>query len=159
MTAIEIATATPEDAEAALFVLRESIRKLCIADHRNDEETLKSWLHNKTTENFCQWVAYPESLLVVARVDSAVRGVGSVHTSGSIMLCYVQPGFERIGVGGAILRHLEKQARTWGIARLVTHSSLTALGFYERHGYLPDGDAIAGFGISKAYPYAKRLGE
>jgi GNAT superfamily N-acetyltransferase len=159
MNPVQVRTATAEDAEEAVFVLRESIRKLCYADHGDDETTLEPWLRNKTIDDFGRWLSSPDSSIVVARVDGHVRGVGSVHASGQVRLCYVQPGFERLGIGRAILSDLEDRALRWGVVRLRVNSSLTARGFYERHGYARDGDPVAGFGVSKGYPYAKRLVE
>jgi GNAT superfamily N-acetyltransferase len=138
-------------------VLRESIEKLCYADHENDAATLKLWLENKTPDNFLQWLSNPGSTVIVARIGGRVRGVGAVHTTAGMLMCYVQPGFERQGMGRAMLDALEAQARSWGVERLLTHSSLTAQAFYERHGYVPDGDPVPAFGVAKGYPYAKRL--
>jgi GNAT superfamily N-acetyltransferase len=157
MTSIKTDTAVPDDAKAAVRVLRESIRVLCHADHRNDENTLELWLRNKTEENFLRWLSTPELTLVVARVDGHVRGVGSVHATGVVRLCYVEPGFERSGVGGAVLRALEAAALSRGVRQLRLNSSLTAQGFYERHGYVRYADPVPGFGVTKGYPYLKRL--
>jgi GNAT superfamily N-acetyltransferase len=159
MNPVQVRTATAEDAEDAVFVLRESIRKLCYADHGDDETTLEPWLRNKTIEDFDRRLADPDVSLVVATIDGHVRGVGSVHASGQIRWCYVQPGFERLGIGRAILGGLEERALGWGVVRLRVNSSLAARGLYERHGYAGDGDPVAGFGVSKGYPYAKRLAE
>jgi hypothetical protein len=44
--AVAIRDTVPDDAVAACHVLRESISRLCIADHRNDPAILNAWLAN-----------------------------------------------------------------------------------------------------------------
>ena len=51
----------------------------------------------------------------------------------------------------------ENEASTRGIEELTLVSSMTALSFYERCGYLRAGDPIRGFGISRGYPLRKRM--
>jgi len=47
---VAIRDAAPDDAVAACRVLRESISRLCVADHRNDPAILNAWLANKQPE-------------------------------------------------------------------------------------------------------------
>ena len=81
-----------------------------------------------------------------------------IQDSGEIRLCYVCPGFERIGLGRAILEAAEKWAEGADIRVLRLHSSATARAFYERLGYVSAGSPTQGFGITRAYPYTKHLG-
>lgn len=149
--------AISDDAVTAVAVLRQSITELCVADHQNDPETLRQWLQNKTIEAFLSWLESSETYVVVGETDGIVCGVGSVHTSGEINLCYVQPGRERIGVGGAILSALETRARNWGLSNLRLKSSINARPFYERHGYVSTGASTCGLGRLRCHPYAKLL--
>jgi hypothetical protein len=55
------------------------------------------------------------------------------------------------------LRWLEDAARGEGLTRLLLTSTLTAQRFYRARGYLPDGDPVAGFGVTTGRPMAKRL--
>src|SRR5689334_15396848 len=66
MTTVSVRRATPDDAELAAAVVRESITRLCVADHQNDPVTLGSWLGNKTADSFVRWIASPDEHLVVA---------------------------------------------------------------------------------------------
>jgi GNAT superfamily N-acetyltransferase len=157
MTAVLVRCAVPEDAVVAIAVLRDSITKLCVADHRNDPYTLEPWLRNKTKENFVGWLNNAENYVVVAELDSAIRGVASVHNSGEIRLCYVQPGRQRFGIGAALLAALEAHATVWGVHELTLKSSVGARAFYEHHGYTPAGDPTPGFGSLLCFPYKKRV--
>jgi GNAT superfamily N-acetyltransferase len=157
MTAVLVRCAVPEDAAVAVAVLRDSITKLCVADHRNDPHSLEPWLRNKTVENFSRWLNNAENYVVVAELDSAILGVASVHNSGEIRLCYVRPGRQRFGIGAALLAAVETHAIALGVHELTLKSSVGARAFYEHHGYTPAGAPTPGFGSSLCFPYKKAV--
>lgn len=95
--------------------------------------------------------------MVVAELDAVVRGVGMIHASGNVRLCYVEPGFLLRGVGSALLQSLENRAVEWGLTEVKLRSSLGAREFYERQGYLSSGPPEQAFGAVTGYPYAKDL--
>jgi GNAT superfamily N-acetyltransferase len=150
-------TACSDDAEAAVAVLRASITKLCELDHRGDTATLATWLSNKTPENFLRWQADPDNCLLVAEQAGSIRGVGCLHRSGEIRLCYVQPGFQRSGVGRALLQDLEGRARLWRLTRLTLNSTAGARVFYERQGFRATQCDACAFGVLRCYPYERAL--
>ena len=145
------------DAPPAVVVLRRSITELCGADHLEDAATLERWLSNKTAANFLRWLADPEAALYVAELENTIVGVGLIHQSGEIRLCYVSPDSQRVGAGRALLAALEGQAIHWGLESVRLDSSRTALAFYARHGYVPAGDPTPGFGVTICHPHSKRL--
>jgi GNAT superfamily N-acetyltransferase len=149
--------AEPRDADDAAAVLRRSITELCVADHQNDPVTLELWLRNKTAEQFLVWLDRDENHVVVVDSSAGIAGVGLLHRSGEIRLCYVCPGWERLGIGTAVLRALEIQAEIWGLTRLTLESTATARSFYERHGYVPVGGCRPGLGVSCCHPYEKAM--
>ena len=73
-----IRDAAPDDAVAACHVLRESIARLCVADHRNDPAILNAWLANKTPEIVAAWAAQKGNSLLLAVEGDAILAVGSV---------------------------------------------------------------------------------
>jgi GNAT superfamily N-acetyltransferase len=145
------------DTERALSVVRQSIFQLCVADHQNDPATLERWLANKTPEHFARWLADATSAVVVAELDGEVRGVGNVMRTGKVNLLYVAPGFERAGLGVALLRDLERRALAWGLTELSLESSLAACAFYVHHGYQALGEPSCAFGVLRCYPFKKAL--
>jgi GNAT superfamily N-acetyltransferase len=154
---VRVRQAELNDAERALGVVRRSICELCVDDHQRDAVTLERWLANKTPEHFARWLAAPDNALLVAELDGVVRGVGNLARTGKIHLCYVEPGFERCGIGGAMLSALEARARAWGLSELSLESSRNAQGFYARCGYQPAGCAASAFGVLRCYPFKKLL--
>jgi len=158
MSSCLVRRATSDDAAAAVAVLRASIMELCVPDHQNDGSTLEPWLSNKTVAHFRRWLEDPESLVLVAERASLVSGVGMLHQSGEIRLCYVQPGLQRSGIGAALLAALEAQARLSGCEQLRLRSTAVARAFYESQGYVSEGEPIVRPGLAVAYPYVKQLG-
>lgn len=155
MTTIRQAHA--EDVQEMAEVLRRSITELCVFDHRGDADTLEKWLANKRPQHVLEWLADPDLFCVIAEAEGRIAGVGLLHRSGEVRLCYVAPGVQRKGVGKALYSALEKQARAWGLERLRLESTLGARPFYEALGFKPAGCAKPRFGISHCHPYEKAL--
>ena len=152
---MKIRKAKADDAEDACAVLRRSIVDLCGADHHGDAATIAAWLANKTAETMRRWIA--QSHVFVAVEQGGILGVGAVTSSGEITLNYVSPDARFRGVSKALVRRLERQAATLGVQTVTLHSSETALVFYYSVGYRDAGPPAKGFGITSAYPMAKRL--
>jgi GNAT superfamily N-acetyltransferase len=157
MIRVSVRRAVPEDAEVAIAVVRDSITRLCVADHRNDPSALEPWLRNKTADNFVRWVDSADNHVVVAEIDSVVGGVASLRGSGEIQLCYVAPDRQRLGIGTALLVALETQARASGMHKLVLNSTVVARPFYERRGFTPSGAPVPEFGTALCFPYEKAI--
>jgi GNAT superfamily N-acetyltransferase len=154
---VRVRQAERKDTEAAVEVLRRSITELCTPDHRGDADTIARWLANKTPENFLTWLASSDNFCVVAEANDRLVGVGLLHRSGEIRLCYLAPGAQGQGIGKAIYMALEEKAKAWGLSKLTLDSTLSARSFYERLGYGPASVAQPGFGISQRHPYEKSL--
>ena len=88
---------------------------------------------------------------VVAVDDGRVVGTGRLveleGRVGRIGRMAVLPERRRNGVGRAILARLEAEAAARGLALIVLHAQVHALGFYERAGYRADGDVFEEAGI------------
>ena len=107
---VAIRDATPDDAVAACHVLRESISRLCVADHRNDPAILNAWLANKTPEIVAAWAGRPGNSLLLAVEGDAILAVGSVTDAGEITLNYVAPDARFRGVSRALLKRARSQS-------------------------------------------------
>ena len=150
--------AVMQDADAAVHVLRASITRLCVQDHREDPETVARWLRNKTADNFRTWVADPEKYVAITELDGVLRAVGALRRSGDLDLCYVSPGWEHRGVGSDLLRALEAQAASWSLAEMRLISTATARRFYERRGWrFVREETVPGFGLLRDCLYVKPL--
>ncbi len=154
---ILVRPAEPGDADAAIDVVRRSIGTLCVADHHNDEETLATWLANKTAQTFLGWLSNVDNFCVVVESNSRLLGVGVLHRRGEILLFYLAPGAQRQGIGKLIHAALEEKAEQWELTSLHLDSTALACPFYEALGYRPIGPAVRRFGVLRCFPYAKQL--
>lgn len=154
---ITVRPAEPTDADAAIDVVRQSIRQLCVADHCNDDETLTTWLSNKTPQNFLNWLCDADNYCVIAESGNRLVGVGFLHRRGEILLLYLVPSAQHKGIGKLIHAALEEKAVLWGLASLQLESTVSACRFYESLDYRPTGSAIPRFGVLQSFPYRKQL--
>lgn len=153
-----IRPATSADALVASKVLRQSIQEICYEDHQGNATALEAWLKNKTPENVSQWIQNPELFSVVALVEEEIVGFAMSNRSGYVLLCYLIPEVQHKGVGKAMLKAIEAQARRDSISVLHLESTQTARPFYLRNQFVQNGPPIVAFGIS-SYPMVKRLSQ
>ena len=154
---MEIRDATPEDADAACRVLRESISQLCVVDHCNDPTILNRWLANKTPEIVAAWAAQEGNSLLLAVEGDTVLAVGSVTDAGEITLNYVAPAARFRGVSRALIKALEARAMERGNKRCTLTSTETAHRFYQTVGYIDGGPPAGKFGTRGGYPMSKQI--
>ena len=72
----------------------------------------------------------------------SVRGL-----QGQIGRMAVLSAFRNTGIGRAILERLIEHARSAGMESLILHSQVTAIPFYEKHGFQSQGDIYDEAGI------------
>jgi GNAT superfamily N-acetyltransferase len=127
-----IRVASPDDNEAISAVQMSAIRGLCSTHYA--PEQIEAWASRRTPELFARVLENQE--LHVAERDGRIIGFGQVDLeSGQIVAVYVAPEVARTGVGEALLRYLEGQARMHGWPRLHLTASLNSVPFYEKMGY------------------------
>jgi len=88
-------------------------------------------------------VSGDKGVFLVARVDGEALGCGAFRridaVSAEVKRMYVRPGGRGKGIGRAMLRELESQARSLGIRRMLLETGTRqaeALLLYERGGYV-----------------------
>lgn len=80
---------------------------------------------------------------VLARdADGQPIGTGRLTPEHKIGRMAVLPGWRGRGVGDALLQALLAQARALGWRKLSLHAQASAIGFYVRHGFLPQGQSF-----------------
>ena len=90
----------------------------------------------------------PISTHVIARVmDSSPVGTGRLTTERHIGRMAVLAQWRGRGVGDALLLALVEQARQRGWQDVHLNAQVSALGFYERHGFQPEGERFMEAGI------------
>lgn len=90
----------------------------------------------------------PLSTHVIARLlDGTAVGTGRLTPDGHIGRMAVRAAWRGRGVGDALLLALVEQARLRGYADVHLNAQVSALGFYQRHGFQPEGDRFMEAGI------------
>ena len=143
---------------AACHVLRESISRLCVADHRNDPAILNAWLANKTPEIVAAWAVQKGNSLLLAVEGDAVLAVGSVTDAGEITLNYVAPAARFRGVSRALLKRARSPSG-WSEATSVARSPAPRrrIGSISRLVIVDDGAPTGKFGTRSGYPMSKQI--
>ena len=125
---------TSDDADATLHLFRDAIRTTAAADY--SAEQIDAWAGSGPVDG---WDAkLLRNGTVVAEVDGTVAGFSDVDDDGYVDMMFVSPHHARTGVGSALLRWVEAEARRRSAARLTTHASETARPFFEAHGFRVD---------------------
>ena len=158
MNQISIAEAKSEHSEKVCNVLTRSINELCAPDYNYDENILNDWLANKTPDNVKIWIESKTNYSLVAITkEKEIVGFILMSESGEILLNYVLPEYKNQGIGKQLLNTLEKYAKTLGLRSIKTVSTITAKSFYERNGFVKNGDALYVGEILGDFPLIKEL--
>lgn len=152
---------TETDAEGMSRVHFEAVRRTASAFYSS--EVIESWAHTPDDvrrEQFRRAIAGGSELFVVAEAEGGVVGFGSIVPGlHELRAVYVDPRVGRCGIGGRILKELERLALTQGIPALHMDSSVNAEAFYSQNGYeviekgahrLSDGTEMACVRMKKA---------
>jgi predicted GNAT family N-acyltransferase len=89
----------------------------------------------------------PRALHAVADVGGAAVGTGRLLPDGRIGRMAVIASARGAGVGAAILQALIDAARERGDAAVVLSAQVSAVGFYLRHGFEPQGGVYDDTGV------------
>lgn len=71
---------------------------------------------------------------IVTLIEGNVVGTGSLDGN-EIKAVFVDPNYQRRGVGQAMMEELEEYARTMGLKEVMLKSSITAYDFYKKRDY------------------------
>jgi ribosomal protein S18 acetylase RimI-like enzyme len=149
--------ATVNDGPAVVAVQQSAIRELCVGDY--SAEQLASWSSSVASDTFQPSI--PSHLFIVAEGANGIVGFADFDDSGGELLSiYVHSEHARLGLGSMLLQAIESRARAAGVQEMVLNSSLTAVPFFERVGFvaappttrrLPDGTEIPVVPMRRAF--------
>jgi predicted GNAT family N-acyltransferase len=119
----------------ALRARLEPVRRSVFIEEQNVPEDL-------------EWDEFDDvSLHALAWLDDQAVGVARLLPDGHIGRMAVLAGFRRRGVGAALLQALMDQARVRGIASVRLHAQCHAQTFYQRAGFVAEGEVFMEAGI------------
>ena len=130
---LEVRRAVPADCDGILVAHTEAIRELCKAEYSQSQ--LAAWSERLTPAGYLP--AMERNVFLVAEVEGRIAGFAEFAPSrGEIVAIYIHPQHARRGVGTRLFRELEQLASDNGISSLYLSSSLSAVRFYERFGFV-----------------------
>ena len=107
-----------------------------------------------------EWIENPNNFFLVAELPAhGIVGAALYRRNeAAISLCYLAPEGLHRGIGSKLLSGLETEAKRLKQQEITLSSSITARGFYARHGYKENGEP-AYAGKIKSFPMRKILAE
>ncbi|MEM7223949.1 MAG: GNAT family N-acetyltransferase [Pseudomonadota bacterium] len=122
----------PADSGEIVNLFRATVREVNRRDYSADQ--VRAWAPDAIdTDAWAERLAASHCL--VAERDRTILGFGNLIDRGVIDLLFVHKDHQGRGIANALLAALETEARSRGLARLVTEASLTARPFFERRGF------------------------
>jgi putative acetyltransferase len=104
-------------------------------------EQIAAWSGNLRPDIYTGTIA--AGRLFVAEESGQVVGFGDLDVaSGEVTAIYVVPEAQGRGVGGALLEEAENRARQAGLREIRLVSSVNAVAFYERRGFVSSGPSL-----------------
>jgi len=89
----------------------------------------------------------PLATHVASFAHGEVVGTGRILSNGKIGRMAVKASFRGIGIGSAILMRLVAEGRRLRLSRVYLGAQLSAITFYEAHGFAAYGDVFPDAGI------------
>jgi putative acetyltransferase len=124
----------PSDTPLLAEIFRTSISELTAEDYSEAQQA--AWMAFAGDEEaFGERLA--GELTLVATIDGEAVGFAALKGNDHIDMLYVHPAVAGQGIGAQLIDALEKLAAARGATRLSADASDTALGFFERRGYVP----------------------
>jgi putative acetyltransferase len=151
----------PSDAPLLAEIFRASISELTAEDYSEAQQA--AWMaFAGDEEEFAARLA--GELTLVATIDGEAVGFAALKGKDEVDMLYVHPAVAGQGVGAQLMDALEKLAAARGATKLTADASDTALGFFERRGYVPqqrnsvacDDEWLANTTVQKSLPAPAR---
>jgi putative acetyltransferase len=140
VTVVLIRAATAADAEAIGRVHVAAIREICAPFYEAEQSA--AWSSGGRVSRYLEPIATQVFLVAVAG-DEVVGFSELAPDVGEVRAVYVRPDRVRQRIGSELLGAVEAAARARALPRLRIESSINAVPFYERHGYVSDGAGVA----------------
>ena len=132
---VQLRRMSPNDVDEVMDVHKKSIYGLCKDFY--SEEQMKLWTDMFNHKIFNEGIKDPNNVAIVAIDDNRIIGYGFINLNDKeVKGMYLIPGFSRKGIGQLILSRLESMAQEHKLDGLVLNSTLNAVHFYEKCGYV-----------------------
>ena len=125
--------AIPADCDEILAVHKRAIRELCKGEYSQTQ--LAAWADRLTPQGYLP--AIERNVFLVSEIDARVVGFCEFSVPrGEVVAMYIHPVHARHGIGTLLFNEVERIAQAHAIGTLTLSSSLSAVSFYERLGFI-----------------------
>ena len=124
----------PSDTALLAEIFRASIAELTNDDYTEAQQA--AWMASAGDEA-AFGARLAGELTLVATIDGAAVGFAALKGADVIDMLYVHPAVAGKGVGAQLCDALEKLAAARGATKVTADASDTAIGFFERRGFVP----------------------
>ena len=140
---IEFEKAKVSDCEVIHNVMQTSARKISRKTyHKELVETFDNFYIEKTKNYIRQTLENPNNHTIVAKNKKQIIGFIQLKVnrhSGTISHLYILPGYEGNSLGTQLFSLIKEQAVQLKITKLMVESTLNALTYYEKLGFVNNG--------------------
>jgi putative acetyltransferase len=99
------------------------------------------------------WVRLEEDACFVVELQKEVVGFVTVTKTGVLDLLFVHRHYQNRGIGAALLKQAERQAKKFGVNEIQAEVSITAKPFFERKGFILKSENIKKIGETEFINY------
>lgn len=125
--------AVPADAATIWAIHTRAIRETASSHYA--PESIAAWSGRTTPASYLVPIA-TQVVLVACNDTGRIAGFAELDPAeGLVKACYVDPDFDRRGVGRALMQAVERAAREHGRSALTLDASINALPFYRALGW------------------------
>jgi len=140
---IEFEKAKLSDYEEVHTVMQTSAREISRkAYHEELVDTFDKFYIDKTKDYIKQTLENPDNHTIVAKDNSRIIGFIQLKVNkqnGTISHLYILPGYEGNSIGTQLFSLIKEQAVQLNISKLIIESTLNALTYYEKLGFVNNG--------------------
>lgn len=132
MSEVALRPYVPADLRRCAEIFRDSVEELAVDDYDRDQR--EAWA--STADDEAAFRGRLEgALTLIAVIDGAAAGFGSLKDNEKIEMLYVHPGFAGQGAGRTLVDALTKLAGARGAKRLTVDASDVSKALFEKLGF------------------------
>jgi len=128
----------PEDAAEVARMHRRSIRRINAKDYPSEQ--VRAWSGRTSAKRMRDSIKLGITRFVAIE-DMKIIGFADFNGE-ELTGLYIHPDYVGQGVGTALLKRLEEEAKKRGITKFSVTSTITAKAFYQKQGYKVLGESI-----------------
>jgi len=128
----------PGEEDALWSLLHTTVHRVNATDY--SQAQLDAWAPQNCPTEWCSRLQRTQPLLALA--GSELVGFAELEANGHIDCFYTAFNWQNKGVGGVLLKAIEREAVTLGLPRLYAEVSITAKDFFLRKGFTFDAERI-----------------